>query len=88
MSLTPCHFTLEFCNVKPTLVEILHFFCYSLQQIVDLDEKNQILTSNVWLDMVWHDAAMVWNASFYNNVEVCRMVRFEDKMIRRNILRI
>ena len=40
----------------------------SLQQIVDLDEKNQILTANVWLDMVWHDTSMIWNASFYNNV--------------------
>ena len=43
---------------------------FSLQQIIDLDEKNQILTSNVWLDLTWKDAYMMWNVSDYNNITV------------------
>ena len=46
------------------------FFVFSLQQIIDLDEKNQILTSNVWLDLSWKDAYMMWNISDYNNITV------------------
>ena len=45
-------------------------FVFSLQQIIDLDEKNQILTSNVWLDLKWKDAYMMWNISDYNNITV------------------
>ena len=41
-----------------------------MQQIIDLDEKNQILTSNVWLDLTWKDAYMMWNVSDYNNITV------------------
>ena len=42
----------------------------SLQQIVDLDEKNQILTSNIWLSLYWNDDGLVWNSSEYGGVTV------------------
>ena len=48
----------------------LYPFLFSLQQIIDLDEKNQILTSNVWLDLTWKDAYMMWNVSDYNDITV------------------
>ena len=71
MIMTLCLFSLEYSKYgyKLTFNDYI-IVLESLQQIVDLDEKNQILTANVWLDMVWHDASMIWNASFYNNVEV------------------
>ncbi len=47
----------------------MYIFC-SLQQIVDLDEKNQILTSNIWLNLDWVDYSLVWNASEYGGVKV------------------
>ena len=50
------------------------FFVSSLQQIIDLDEKNQILTSNVWLDLTWKDAYMMWNISDYNNITVITII--------------
>jgi nicotinic acetylcholine receptor len=34
----------------PLIVE----FGVSLHQIVDVDEKNQILTTNCWLTQVWY----------------------------------
>ena len=50
--------------------EVICSLRFSLQQIIDLDEKNQILTSNVWLDLTWKDAYMMWNVSDYNNITV------------------
>ncbi|XP_023344309.1 acetylcholine receptor subunit alpha-type acr-16 [Eurytemora carolleeae] len=45
----------------------------SLQQIVDLDEKNQIMTSNIWLNLDWHDHALMWNFSEYGGVKDIRV---------------
>lgn len=42
----------------------------SLQQIVDLDEKNQILTSNIWLSLYWQDDGLVWNTTEYGGIHV------------------
>ena len=36
-------------------------FDISLQQIIDLDERNQLLKSNMWLTYHWTDANLVWN---------------------------
>ena len=41
-----------------------------MQQIVDLDEKNQILTSNIWLSLYWNDDSMQWNTSEYGGITV------------------
>lgn len=37
-------------------------FGISLQQIIDLDERNQLLKSNLWLEYTWEDANLRWNA--------------------------
>ena len=44
--------------------------CSSIQQIVDLDEKNQIMTSNIWLTLEWVDDALTWNTSEYGGIMV------------------
>ena len=41
-----------------------------IQQIVGLDEQNQILTTNIWLNMKWWDPFMQWNSSEHNNIQV------------------
>ena len=43
---------------------------FSLQQIIDLDEKNQILTTNVWLSLNWHDTYMKWRPDDYGVITV------------------
>ena len=32
-----------------------------LKQIVNLDVRNQILKTNLWLDYYWKDSNLVWN---------------------------
>ncbi|XP_012938549.1 neuronal acetylcholine receptor subunit alpha-7 isoform X1 [Aplysia californica] len=39
-----------------------------LQQIIDVDEKNQIIHTNIWLQMTWHAYNLKWNAEDFGNV--------------------
>ncbi|XP_078581884.1 neuronal acetylcholine receptor subunit beta-3-like [Branchiostoma floridae x Branchiostoma japonicum] len=33
------------------------------RQVIEIDEKNQIMTSVVWLRQYWYDEALVWNST-------------------------
>jgi len=48
-------------------------FSVSLHQIVDVDEKNQILTTNCWLTQVWNDTHLTWNYSDFGGVRNIRL---------------
>ncbi|XP_062318829.1 neuronal acetylcholine receptor subunit alpha-7 [Osmerus eperlanus] len=58
---------------------IVHF-SFSLMQIMDVDEKNQVLTTNIWLQLYWTDHYLRWNATDYPGVT---NVRFPDSQIWR-----
>ncbi|XP_068211457.1 neuronal acetylcholine receptor subunit alpha-7-like isoform X5 [Palaemon carinicauda] len=45
----------------------------TLQQIINVDEKNQILTTNVWLNFEWLDYNLRWNKSDYGGVADLRI---------------
>nr|XP_057940827.1 neuronal acetylcholine receptor subunit alpha-7-like isoform X2 [Doryrhamphus excisus] len=49
---------------------IVHF-SLTLMQVMDVDEKNQILTTNAWLQM-WYDHYLQWNQSEYPGVKNLR----------------
>ncbi|VDM44521.1 unnamed protein product [Toxocara canis] len=40
----------------------------SLQQIIDVDEKNQIVYINAWLDYAWNDYKLRWDKEEYGNI--------------------
>ncbi|XP_014616026.1 PREDICTED: acetylcholine receptor subunit alpha-type acr-16 isoform X4 [Polistes canadensis] len=44
-------------------------FGITLQQIIDVDEKNQILTTNAWLKLSWTDYNLQWNQTEYGGVK-------------------
>nr|ABJ09673.1 nicotinic acetylcholine receptor subunit 6 isoform V [Musca domestica] len=48
-------------------------FGLTLQQIIDVDEKNQILTTNAWLNLEWNDYNLRWNDSEYGGVKDLRI---------------
>ncbi|XP_062327910.1 neuronal acetylcholine receptor subunit alpha-7-like [Osmerus eperlanus] len=54
------------------------YFSFSLMQIMDVDEKNQVLTTNIWLQLYWNDYYLQWNTSEYAGVT---NVRFPDTLI-------
>ncbi|XP_063231412.1 neuronal acetylcholine receptor subunit alpha-7-like isoform X2 [Bacillus rossius redtenbacheri] len=48
-------------------------FGISLHHIIDVDEKNQILTTNCWLTQIWTDHHLKWNVSDFAGIRVIRV---------------
>nr|XP_014284144.1 neuronal acetylcholine receptor subunit alpha-7 isoform X3 [Halyomorpha halys] len=59
-------------------------FGLTLQQIIDVDEKNQILTTNAWLNLEWNDYNLRWNESEYGGVKDLRIT--PNKIWRPDVL--
>ncbi|XP_050402299.1 acetylcholine receptor subunit alpha-type acr-16 [Patella vulgata] len=45
----------------------------TLTQVLDVDEKNQVLSTNVWLDQEWFDEKLTWNKEEFNNISIIRI---------------
>jgi hypothetical protein len=39
---------------------------FALKQIISIDEKNQLLTTSIWLNFYWTDPRLSWNSTFYD----------------------
>lgn len=48
-------------------------FDLSLSQLIDVDEKNQLITTNAWVTMNWIDFKLRWNASKYGGIDNIRL---------------
>ncbi|XP_054087792.1 neuronal acetylcholine receptor subunit alpha-7-like [Zeugodacus cucurbitae] len=48
-------------------------FGLTLMQIIDVDEKNQLLITNIWLKLEWNDMNLRWNSSEYGGVRDLRI---------------
>jgi len=53
-------------------------FGITLQQIIDVDEKNQLLITCLWLNLDWMDYQLHWNVTEYGGVE---SIRIHPKLI-------
>nr|CAD2158171.1 unnamed protein product [Meloidogyne enterolobii] len=59
-------------NVRPTKHHLLPTnvtFGVLLNQIVEMDEKNQILTTRCWINVNWIDYRLAWNVSEWEGIE-------------------
>ncbi|XP_062608981.1 neuronal acetylcholine receptor subunit alpha-10-like [Saccostrea cucullata] len=45
----------------------------TLTQIFDMDEKNQVLVTNVWLDQEWDDEFLKWDREKFSNISKIRI---------------
>ncbi|XP_054459514.1 neuronal acetylcholine receptor subunit alpha-10a [Anoplopoma fimbria] len=45
----------------------------TLSQIIDMDERNQILTAYLWIRQVWVDAHVKWNKDDYDGLDTIRI---------------
>ncbi|CAH8679477.1 unnamed protein product [Schistosoma rodhaini] len=59
--------------VKHTSEKVLVEMSLSLIQILDLDEKNQVLTTSVWLNYRWTDHILKWNPENYSQIQEVRV---------------
>ncbi|KAH9502548.1 Neuronal acetylcholine receptor subunit alpha-2 [Bulinus truncatus] len=53
--------------------KVLVNFSLSLIQIVDLDEKNQILKTNIWYHYRWSDCLLKWRPADHDNITSVRV---------------
>ncbi|XP_077998372.1 neuronal acetylcholine receptor subunit alpha-10-like [Glandiceps talaboti] len=44
-----------------------------ITQIVDMDERNQILTTNVWIEQHWIDEKLIWEPDEYDGIKILRV---------------
>ncbi|XP_071103597.1 neuronal acetylcholine receptor subunit alpha-10-like [Haliotis cracherodii] len=49
------------------------FFNFNLIQIMDMDEKNQILTLNAWLESNWKDERIDWDPEDFGGLKMFRL---------------
>ncbi|KAL4227369.1 Neuronal acetylcholine receptor subunit alpha-7 [Mactra antiquata] len=59
--------------VENESMPILVNFTMVLQQIIDVDEKNQIIHTNIWLQMKWRAANLRWDPREYGGIDVIRI---------------
>uniref|UniRef100_A0A671YBU8 Cholinergic receptor nicotinic alpha 2 subunit n=2 Tax=Sparus aurata TaxID=8175 RepID=A0A671YBU8_SPAAU len=48
-------------------------FGLSIAQLIDVDEKNQMMTTNVWLKQEWTDYKLQWSPADFDNVTSIRV---------------
>ncbi|XP_041364462.1 neuronal acetylcholine receptor subunit alpha-2-like [Gigantopelta aegis] len=49
------------------------YFRLSLIQVLDVDEKNQVLKTNIWYHYVWTDSLLRWTPAKYGNITNVRI---------------
>ncbi|XP_055488368.1 neuronal acetylcholine receptor subunit beta-3-like [Leucoraja erinacea] len=48
-------------------------FGLEISQLVDVDEKNQLMATNVWLKQEWNDYKLSWNPDDYGGISIVRV---------------
>ncbi|XP_048384265.1 neuronal acetylcholine receptor subunit beta-3-like isoform X2 [Stegostoma tigrinum] len=48
-------------------------FGLEISQLVDVDEKNQLMATNVWLKQEWNDYKLSWNPDDYGGIHTIRV---------------
>ncbi|KAF6092992.1 cholinergic receptor nicotinic alpha 2 subunit [Phyllostomus discolor] len=59
--------------VPNTLDVVIVRFGLSIAQLIDVDEKNQMMTTNVWLKQEWSDHKLRWNPAEFGNITSLRV---------------
>uniref|UniRef100_A0A4W3GYK5 Cholinergic receptor, nicotinic, alpha 4b n=1 Tax=Callorhinchus milii TaxID=7868 RepID=A0A4W3GYK5_CALMI len=59
--------------VANTSDAVLVLFGLSIAQLVDVDEKNQMMTTNVWVKQEWNDFKLRWDPLEFENVTSIRI---------------
>ncbi|XP_023320277.1 acetylcholine receptor subunit alpha-like [Eurytemora carolleeae] len=45
-------------------------FKLKLSQLIDVNLRNQIMTTNLWIEQLWHDYKLTWNPEEYGGVDI------------------
>ena len=55
--------------------------CFGMQlvQLINVDERNQVMKSNVWIRMRWVDYQLAWKPESFDNITVLRVCTMQSK---------
>uniref|UniRef100_A0A4W5L0C3 Cholinergic receptor, nicotinic, alpha 4b n=1 Tax=Hucho hucho TaxID=62062 RepID=A0A4W5L0C3_9TELE len=67
------HYNMLSRPVANTSDVLLVHFGLSIAQLIDVDEKSQMMTTNVWVKQEWNDYKLRWNPEDYENVTSIRI---------------
>ncbi|CAJ0944401.1 unnamed protein product, partial [Mesorhabditis belari] len=59
--------------VKNDTEPVIVLLGLDFQQIIDIDEKSQIMNSNVWLRLSWIDHYLTWDPAQFGNIKEVRL---------------
>ncbi|KHN83185.1 Neuronal acetylcholine receptor subunit alpha-7 [Toxocara canis] len=59
--------------VKNESEPVIVYLGIDFQQIIDIEEKNQIMMTNVWLRMSWVDIYLTWEPSEFGSIKELRL---------------
>ncbi|XP_039253979.2 neuronal acetylcholine receptor subunit alpha-7-like [Styela clava] len=67
-------------NYNPTVRPVENYddvvmvnFSLAIQQIIDLDEKNQLLTTSIYMTCAWNDVQLKWDSKEHANITSIRL---------------
>uniref|UniRef100_A0A3P8WY55 Cholinergic receptor, nicotinic, alpha 10b n=1 Tax=Cynoglossus semilaevis TaxID=244447 RepID=A0A3P8WY55_CYNSE len=67
----------NYTNALRPVEDTVHIINVTLQitlsQIIDMDERNQILTTYLWIRQVWMDAYLTWRKEDYDGLDTIRI---------------
>ena len=62
-----------FFQICQNLLDVWNLFLIFSAKISCQDEKNQVLTTNIWLDHEWTDEMLTWDPAEFNNITKLRV---------------
>uniref|UniRef100_A0A7E4V3N5 Uncharacterized protein n=1 Tax=Panagrellus redivivus TaxID=6233 RepID=A0A7E4V3N5_PANRE len=67
---------------EPLIVKVRLF----LQQIIDVDEKDQVVQVNAWIRYIWYDYKLQWNPADYGGISDVRFLGSLEQIWKPDIL--
>lgn len=59
--------------MKNSSQPVIVYLGITLNQIIDVSERDQIIKTNSWLNFAWNDVNMVWDPAQYNGITDVRL---------------
>lgn len=66
-------------NVRPVINDsdaLTVYMGLSISQIIDVDERNQVMTTSLWVRQRWEDYRLVWDPADYGNITMVHIPIF------------
>jgi len=70
-----------FCQTRLDTPDLAVLPFLSFVQVLDLDEKNQVLKSLIWYRLSWKDQHFKWKPSDYGDIDQSKIICFSYRLV-------